>query len=245
MDPRHHSITSACGQFVRDAWLLTPLASTARRLCVFLDAELYLQRIDCLAVIEALTGDGAMPPLNYLFISCGEPENRHIDFTCSDRYSRFIACDVMAWAKTQIDELDESNHMICGVSLSGLAAAHVAFAHPSVFAGALCQSGSFWWLADRDIQFCPANARLWLSVGNEELDTNISHPPTGLLQRISQIEGVERAMKTFESLGASVKYNVFAGGHAFARWRDELAPALRWLTAEATDENGEVVRLRT
>jgi enterochelin esterase-like enzyme len=42
-----------------------------------------------------------------------------------------------------------------------------------------------------------------------------------------------------------VKYNVFAGGHAFARWRDELAPALRWLTAEATDENGEVVRLRT
>ena len=167
-----------------------------------------------------------------IFIACGEMDSRHRDFTCSDRYARFIAVDVMAWAKSQIDRLDDSNHVICGVSLSGLAAAYTAITHASVFSCALCQSGSFWWLVDRDIPFRPTNARLWLSVGNEELDANVSHPPSGVFQRISQVEGVERAVKAFESLGASVTYNVFAGGHAVAGWREDLAPALRWLLAE-------------
>jgi hypothetical protein len=53
-----------------------------------------------------------------------------------------------------------------------------------------------------------------------------------LFQRISQIEGVERAAKTFESLGASVKYNVFPGAHRCAHWRTELAPALQWLIGQ-------------
>jgi len=84
----------------------------------------------------------------------------------------------------------------------------------------------------RDVWFLPRPA-LWLSVGSEETATGVSHPPTGLFQRVSQIEGVKRAADRFEALGATVRYNMYSGGHAAAPWRAELAPALTWLVVGA------------
>jgi iron(III)-enterobactin esterase len=72
-------------------------------------------------------------------------------------------------------------------------------------------------------------ARFWLSVGTQEIETGVHHPPTRLFQRVSQIEGVERAARFFESLGGTVHHNLYSGGHAFSPWREELATALRWL----------------
>jgi enterochelin esterase-like enzyme len=100
--------------------------------------------------------------------------------------------------------------------------------HPDAFSSALCQSGSFWWLADNAILSPPTSARFWLSVGTEEVETGVQHTPT-LFQRVSQIEGVERAARFLESLGGTVHYNLYSGGHAFPPWREELATALRWL----------------
>jgi enterochelin esterase-like enzyme len=100
--------------------------------------------------------------------------------------------------------------------------------HPDAFSSALCQSGSFWWLADNAIASRSTSARFWLSVGTEEIETGVHHPPT-LFQRVSQIEGVESAARFLESLGGTVHYNLYSGGHAFPPWREELATALRWL----------------
>ena len=33
--------------------------------------------------------------------------------------------------------------------------------------------------------------------------------------------------------GGKVHYNLYSGGHAFPSWREELAPALRWLVGSA------------
>ena len=71
-------------------------------------------------------------------------------------------------------------------------------------------------------------AKFWLSVGDEETATGILHAP-GLFQEMFQIEGVKRAVKTFEALGARVKYNMYCGGRTIAAWREELTPALKWL----------------
>jgi predicted alpha/beta superfamily hydrolase len=59
------------------------------------------------------------------------------------------------------------------------AAAFITLRRPAVFSNALCQSGSFWWLADHHVDLPATHARFWLSVGSEETDTQISHPPTG------------------------------------------------------------------
>jgi S-formylglutathione hydrolase FrmB len=78
------------------------------------------------------------------------------------------------------------------------------------------------------------SARFWLSVGAQETETGVSHPPTGLFQRVSQIEGVEAAARSFASRGGTVHYNRYPGGHAFPSWREELAPALRWLVGSGS-----------
>jgi enterochelin esterase-like enzyme len=73
-----------------------------------------------------------------------------------------------------------------------------------------------------------------MSVGDMETDTNVSHPPSGLHQTVSQIVAVEAAVAALEAAGADVHFNRFHGGHSFAPWRNELGEALQWLLRGAT-----------
>lgn len=180
-------------------------------------------------VIEPLVASGAIPPLTCVFVSHLSGAARHQDYTWNPRYARFIAEDIVNWARQENPRLGNERNVISGLSLSGLQGAAIAFKYPSVFSYALCQSASFWWLADHEVKLPPTTTRFWLSVGGEETATNVSHPPTGLFQRVTQIEGVERAAERFGALGATVKFNLYSGGHAPKPWRDELAPALTWL----------------
>ena len=172
---------------------------------------------------------GAIPSVACLFVSHLNGTARHHDYTCNEGFARFIAEDVVAWARAGNHQVPSGDHLICGVSLSGLASAHTALMYPSVFSYVLCQSGSFWWSAGKKMSWRRTTAKFWLSVGSDETVSGVSHSPTGLFQKVSQLEGVEMAVTTLESLGASVRYSRFDGGHSFASWRKELAPALRWL----------------
>ena len=226
-----HSLTSSCGEFTRDIWFLPSTPEYAHRMCIFLDAEHYLRDMKCLPVLEHLLDAGSIPPMTCLFVSHVSGAARHHDLTCNRSYARFIAEDVVAWARQRDPRVQPTDNVICGLSLSGLESAYIAFHYPATFTRSLSQSGSFWWLADHDVAFPEARIRLWLSVGSEETATNVTHPPTSLFQRVSQIEGVQAAARRFESLGATVRYNPHQGGHAMEPWRNELAPALQWLLA--------------
>jgi enterochelin esterase family protein len=227
-----HAITSADRRYTRDVWLSRSLAEGPHRLAVFLDAEHYLRDMDSLPVIKDLIGTGALPPTTCVFVSHVSGAARHEDYTCNDEYSRFITEDVVAWAKEQDDQIGFQDNLICGLSLSGLAGAYIASHAPGVFSRALCQSGSFWWLADHPVPMPATRGRFWLSVGSEETAVGVSHPPTGLFQRVSQVEGVWAAAERLAAQGATVHLTVFPGGHAPAPWRADLPPALTWLASE-------------
>ena len=226
------AITSACGEYTRDIWFAPCPTATAHRLAIFLDAEHYVRDMNCIPVVKELQESGAIPPVSCLFVSHLSREARHQDLTCNARYARFIAEDVVEWATERQRSIRSDDNLICGVSLSGLQGAFTALLYPNVLSYSLSQSGSFWWLEGKQLLLPPTTARMWLSVGDAETATEVSHPPTGLFQQVSQIEGVENAVKNFESLGATVRYNLFAGGHDFEPWRKELAPALTWLLGE-------------
>jgi iron(III)-enterobactin esterase len=217
------------GEYLRDVWLAPGPPEKPNTLCVFLDAELYLNGVQALPVLEALQKTGSIPPTTFVFVSHLDGAARHEDYIWNDRYSAFIERDVVAWAQERVPSTREDGHLIAGLSLSGLAAAHVALRRPDLFSRVLCQSGSFWWLADHPVAFPATRSRFWLSVGDEEAATDVTHPPSGLYQRISQIDGVHQAAHDLEAAGATVKLNVYSGGHATRPWRDELSVALRWL----------------
>lgn len=229
--------TSGCdaswqrGGYARTARVLA--RPSAGRVCVFLDGEYYLERMEAAPLLEALMTDGEVPPMNLVFLESGGPGARHTDFLCNAQFARFVAGDVLGWTRETFPDLPDGQHLICGLSLSGLAAVHISLTYPVLFPAALAQSGSLWWEPGTFAAFVreqsPIDTRFWLSVGDEETETDVSHPPTGLHQAISQIEGVQRGAGVLADAGADVHVHRFNGGHDFAPWRAELGDALQWL----------------
>lgn len=228
-----HVIDGATEAYARSVWLAKGPASDAHPLCVLLDGEFYLERVEALTVLAQATKAGRIPAMTYVFVSYVDAGARHVDLTCNDRYARFITNDVIGWARARVPSIRERDHVICGLSLSGLQSAYIALHHPSVFRYAVCQSGSFWWKPEQFAQMAralsPIPTRFWLSVGDEETEENVSHPPTGLFQEISQIAGVEQAAAVLADSGADVHVRQYRGGHEPAPWKDEFAAALEWL----------------
>ena len=85
-------------------------------------------------------------------------------------------------------------------------------------------------------QHAPVRARFWLSVGDRETEVNVKHPPTGLLQEISQIAGVEKAAQILRDIGGDVYYHPYHSGHSLQSWREELSEALLWLLTKETQD---------
>ncbi|HET9944159.1 MAG TPA: alpha/beta hydrolase-fold protein [Actinomycetes bacterium] len=228
-----HVVSS--GEYSRSIWYHAGPQDTPHALCIFLDGEHYTRDLDALPVLEALLGERGMPPLSLVFVShvSSDPgqadyAGRQTDFACNERYARYIATEVAQWAQARNKGIRATGHLICGLSLSGLQAAYVTCRHPGTFTRCLSQSGSFWWLDGKEDRLSPTAAKFWLSVGDQETAEDVSHSPE-LFQKISQVAGVERAAASIEELGGTVRLHKFSGGHGPAPWREELAPALRWL----------------
>ena len=99
--------------------------------CLFLDGELYLERV---GAAELMAPFG----LNCAWVSYGTPEDRQRDYVCSAAFGRFITEELLPW-------LDEEILLIVGLSLSGLAAAHLGLRFPASFPRVIAQSPSAWW----------------------------------------------------------------------------------------------------
>ncbi len=221
--------------YSRAAWFM-PGPSEKHPLCVVLDGEHYLKSMNMLSILKESVASGRIPKMSVVFVSHNGAQSRHEDYTCNDRFARYIAEDVVSWAQGQVGSISGEGNLICGVSLSGLASAHIALKFPRVFSSALCQSGSFWWnrkhFAKLPSKHAPIESRFWLSVGDKETDENVFHPPTNMHQEFSQIVGAQSAVAALKSTGAKVNYQLLRGGHEFGPWTAELGEALQWLTAE-------------
>jgi enterochelin esterase-like enzyme len=234
MDAEEYNFTGEALGYSRKVWIAGSHSppSSQRQICLFLDAEFYLNRLEATEILDALSADGAITPAVGVFVSNQSVEDRHFDYACNSQYGGFIAVDLMDWINDLLPNTSHSGNLIVGLSLSGLAAAHIALTHRNRFSKAICQSGSFWWngewFAKNALALSSAKGRFWLSVGDQETESGVVHGPTGLRQDVSQIAGCERAARTLQSAGHKVHLNRFAGGHDTTAWKADLPLALKW-----------------
>jgi iron(III)-enterobactin esterase len=231
--PEEVALTSKRGRERRTVWFVDGPETSAHPLCVFLDGEHYLKNLEALATLDTLMASQLVPRMSLAFVSNVDDAARHEDYTCNDAYAAMVGEELVPWARRRRPSIQETDNVLCGVSLSGLAAAHISLRYPEIFPLVLAQSGSFWW---NDLRFAglvrespSCGRRYWLSVGDLETDTGVTHPPSGIYQAVSQIVGVESAVEALGAAGADVHLHRFHGGHAFAPWRSELGEAVAWL----------------
>ena len=241
MEIKEHIVQSSCCEYSRRVWLLNDDDETDQKLCVFLDAEYYLDHLHAQSVIGDLRRQDIIPPVTCVFVSHLDAEARHYDYACNDQYSGFIAHDVSRWAGVRVAGVSLSDSLICGLSLSGLASAYLALKYPRIFSRALCQSGSFWWNHEWLVKNAGpdegSRSRFWVSVGDKEAEAGISHPPTGLYQGVSQLAASTRMAETLSKADISVNYHLFAGGHETGPWQEELPSALAWLLGQEAEHS--------
>ena len=227
-----HAVSDPATGYERIVRLQRGPMDRPHRLCLMLDGELYWRDMDAVPVLNDLCNQGRIPAVTIAFIGHVSGAARHEDYTCNERYGHYVD-RIVAWLKSEVPSLQEDGHVICGLSLSGLMAVYLTLRYPQHFACCLSQSGSHWWrhewFAKMAGQQARVAARFWLSVGDQETGVNVTHPPTGLFQEISQIAGVEKAVRVLEEVGGTVYFNQYQGGHSIESWRDELGKALPWL----------------
>ena len=227
------SLRCRSGMFERTVWSLSSAAGPARVAILFLDGELYVEKVGAADVVRQLQQRRAIPPAAAVFLSHGGAAARHEDFLCRPDYARFVARNLVGSVRQ--DHPGVTEIAIVGLSLSGLAAAYAATRYPAVFRAAVCQSPSFWWEQGRFAQelselpaAMPAGPQFWICVGSRETETGRSHPPSGLRQQLPQVTASRSAAQALRAHGYSVTYREYDGGHDSDCWREDLSLALPW-----------------
>lgn len=214
----------------RRVWIHRSEDASVRDCLLFLDGELYRDRVKAPAILEEASRTEQFPPVHAVFVSSVSARDRQLDYICNPEYAAFIAEEVKAFLRA---ELSCHRLYLCGLSLSGLQALFTAQSHPGVFDGVLSQSPSAWWndewlastLSSHVSVFPPA----WVSVGLSELAADVRHPPTELHQKTCQLDSVRRLLGRMRAAGAKVHSHEYDGGHDCACWGGELVSALAWL----------------
>lgn len=232
MNPSEHRL---CSDFLgneRSLWILEPSdPQTSADLVIFLDGEYYREGVDAPGVIAGLQAEGEIRDVLVVFVSMESVASRWIECPCHQPFADFVNLECLPWILGRYPQLT-GKRVIAGLSYTGLAAAFVGLSGAGHFSGVIAQSGSFWWNENwLDANISPARKeeapKFYLSVGSQEVKPWVEHKE-GVVQRCSQITGVERFHQALMQQGYLTHCTLFDGGHDFRHWRTDLGSALRW-----------------
>lgn len=221
----------------RTIWVCEPGApASVENLTIFLDGEVYRDRVGAMAVLEQLRG--AVADSWFVFVSMESVEARWVECPCHPPFAKFVVEELLPWLKARFaGTRTVRQRTLVGLSYTGLAAAFVAKEYPGVFQKIISQSGSFWWencwLVERFRECPPVPSEFYLDVGVREVQENVQHRED-VLQVVSQIDGVRRFRDVLVQKGNAVRYVEFEGAHEFEAWKRTLPDALRWALPQET-----------
>ncbi|MDQ8183537.1 alpha/beta hydrolase-fold protein [Pelagicoccus sp. SDUM812005] len=218
----------------RSIWIRDPAPdSPALDLLVLLDAELYRNRVQAPQIIETLFESGHLKNLLVVYVSCVDMDTRWTECPCHPPFAEFVSKELIPWIHARHPRTRKAKErVIAGLSYTGLAASFTALTHDGLFSKVISQSGSYWsndcWLTkefDGKKQKHPP--AFFLDVGDRETQEYVWHKE-GVIQTLSQIEGVRRFHDMLSKNGYSVRYDTYSGGHSAEAWATSLPNALKW-----------------
>ncbi len=245
MKETQHNLKSAHLANERAVWVREP-EHRATNVTVFLDAELYRDRVGATSIIDALDAESDIDRSLFVFVSMESAASRWVECPCYFPFSQFIEEELFPWLESAYPcALEAQERVIVGLSYTGLAAAYVSMINPSRFTKVIAQSGSFWsndcWIIDYFEKLDPKpKTEFYLDVGQQETQDNVLHKE-GVLQTISQIEAVKKFRDALLRHGYQPHFVEFDGGHDFTAWSVTLPDALRWALPSAKDQAQHVV----
>jgi enterochelin esterase family protein len=205
-------------------------------LLVLFDEEAYLDRVPTPVILANLTAAGRIAPTVAVVIGNVSEESRGRELAGNPDFARFVAEEVLPWARAGYAVAqDPSRVTVGGSSYGGLAAGYVAFRYPRAFGKVLAQSGSFWWSPTRDPSrpeaFDPNSEPTWMVrqfAASPKLPLKFyldagwyeGGEGGGILDTSRFLRDVLRAK------GYEVTYAEFIGGHDYVNWRGTLADGL-------------------
>ncbi len=217
---------------LRTVWTQAGVTAQPRRLALFLDAELYIQRVQAPQVLQSLQEQKVIPPVAAVYVSNDSAAARHVDYTCDAVYAAYIVDEIVDWTLQRHPSVDPQQLVLIGLSLSGLAVADIAVRFPACFQRVVCQSPSFWWQEERFRHRLPPKPDqapdYWICVGTQETTAGVVHAPTGLRQETSQLDACQRTANAMRDQGYTVVDRTYDGGHDPSCWQADLQHALPW-----------------
>lgn len=205
----------------RDVYLYRPAGwrpgAAGQALLVLFDAHAYTRQVPTPTLLDNLIADGLIPPTAAIIIANPSDLSRQQELPPNPRFARFMAEQLMPWARQQGLSAPAASTVIAGSSYGGLAASYLGLMHPELFGNVLSLSGSYWWAKDGEepgwltreyVQATPKPLRFYLQSGLFEgptiLDTN------------RHLRDVLRAK------GYAVEAVEYPAGHDYLQWRGSL-----------------------
>ncbi|QKV55340.1 enterochelin esterase [Comamonas antarctica] len=230
-----HSIDSAILGNHRDVWTYVPAGADPQALLVLFDAQSYVHDVPTPRILDNLVADGLLPPMAALIVGNASPEARGTELPPNPQFARFMAEELMPWAKRQGLAQTARRTVVAGSSYGGLVSSYLGLTHPELFGNVLSLSGSYWWAPaegkpgwmQRAWQGLPAPVpavRFYLDAGWFESGRGGRE---GILETNRELADILRAR------GLAVTQRENASGHDYLHWQGALGCGLVALLAPA------------
>jgi enterochelin esterase family protein len=193
-------------------------------LLVVFDRSSYLSLVPVPTILDNLIAEGRIPPTIGVFVGS---LNRVVEYSASPEFTRFLAEELVPWARLEYGATDDpAQTVIGGSSAGGLAATFSAFQYPEIFGNVLAQSPSLHW--------SPSDSEEgWLvrEFDRTEKLAIVFYLETGEMEASIQRRPINRMRDVLTEKGYSLRFSEFNGNHSYLGWSQTFADALVFLLA--------------
>ena len=215
-------------------WIYTtpglPETAGPVNLVLFVDGSGAWQLLPSVRMFDNLFADGKIGPTIAVYT---DSPDRDRDLACSDDYLTFLIDELLPWIRDKHKaQFAAERSVISGRSLGGLFAGYAVLRRPDVFGGAMMQSPSLWWGADKDgenewltrqfVETEPGSARFYIAPGLFETAAN---SPTS----ISILSSSRHFRDVLKARGFELRYREVTGGHDPLNWEVSLPEGVQYL----------------